>query len=171
MALFHGWHPRQVQFYLKCQLPHLQCYPSPTSTSSSPCSFNSKYPVFISQHMACGPSAHSVVNQGWSSHLLSRTTWWSFHPHIASLRYIIFLVYDYWSFQCGHWPTATPTLSCSSLPFLYDSVLEIRYMTTDGRTLASLRPSFLFREVQCNCTETLKTTYHIATWIHNTWLK
>ena len=173
LLLFHGWHPHQVKFHLQQQMPHMKSYPSPTSTSVSPCSFHSKYPVFCSQHLACNPSAHGVIDRGCSSHLISHTILWRFHPITVFLRAITFPLYGYWSFQCGHWPTTTITTtpSYSSLPALDGAVLKNRFMTTDDRNLYLLSLPFLCQGVWCNFTDTLKTTYHAVMRIRNAWLK
>ena len=125
----------QVYFHLQRHHPHLQTYPPPTSTSSSPCSFHSKHPEIFIQNLACNPSVHSVAYRGWTSHLLIRTICRRFHICLVSLKDRTFTVYADRSCWYGHWPTATPTLSDSSLLALYVAVLRIGYSTRDDQTL------------------------------------
>ena len=169
VPLFHDSHPMQVHFYLQWQQPHLQNYPSPTSTSSSSCSFHSNHPEFCSQYLACNPFALSVAYQGWHINLLSQIIWWRFHQWLVSLRERTLTVYAYQSCCYGHWWTANPTstLSYSSLPDLYDPVSRTACMTIDDQTLALSSLSFPCQEGQCTCTETFKTTDHAIMWIHN----
>ena len=98
VPLFHGYHCRQVLFHLQQQQRHMQSYPSPTSNSASPCSFHRKYPRFCSNQLTCNISAHSVTDLVLYSYLIIRTIYWSFRPHIVSLRGRTLKVYDYWSF-------------------------------------------------------------------------
>ena len=127
---FNASHPQQVYSHFYLQLT-LHSYPSSTSTSLSSCSFHSKYLLFKIHHLTCDTYPHGASNQGWSSHLLSYTSWWIFYRKIFSLSYIKFPVYLYLSFQCGLWPTDTTSPSYSSLPALAGVILKTRCMTTD----------------------------------------